>query len=130
MVRTTFRGLRAMAAYTRPAPIVCAPADKASKTRLDRLPQVRPAQTKMAATNFRPAVVSAFTMPLTPLHLRSRDMPNPPLRSIPTGLCILLLLTAGCLVTHDSHTSTTGPSVPETTFAQIQPGQTTAGWVQ
>jgi outer membrane protein assembly factor BamE (lipoprotein component of BamABCDE complex) len=37
---------------------------------------------------------------------------------------------AGCLVTSDSNQTRTGNYISDTTFDQIQPGKTTAGWVQ
>ena len=36
----------------------------------------------------------------------------------------------GCLITHESETTHKGTSVAPATFAQIQPGKTTIGWVQ
>jgi SmpA / OmlA family len=55
-----------------------------------------------------------------------------PLRSIfpVIALCFCLIPATGCLVTENSHRSTSGTDVPESTFTQIQPGQTTVGWVQ
>ncbi|HEX8521045.1 MAG TPA: outer membrane protein assembly factor BamE [Tepidisphaeraceae bacterium] len=42
----------------------------------------------------------------------------------------LSLALAGCLVTSNSRTSTSGNYVPESTFDRIEPGKTTAGWVK
>ena len=41
-----------------------------------------------------------------------------------------LLALTGCLVTSDSKTSTSGNFVPEQTFEKIEPGKTSASWVQ
>ena len=46
------------------------------------------------------------------------------------GVCFLILLTTGCLVTSESKTSTSGNFVPAETFDRIKPGETTASWVQ
>ena len=45
-------------------------------------------------------------------------------------LTALLLSCAGCLISSSSSQRTTGNYVSDTTFSQIQPGQTTVGWVQ
>jgi hypothetical protein len=45
-------------------------------------------------------------------------------------LSIFLWPSAGCLVSSDTQQTHAGVNVPETTFAQIQPGKTTVGWVQ
>lgn len=42
----------------------------------------------------------------------------------------VMLMLAGCLVSSNSNTSEHGTKVPENTFEQIQPGQTTMAWVQ
>jgi hypothetical protein len=57
-------------------------------------------------------------------------MPNRPRSIVLFVLVACLLPAAGCLVTANSHRSTTGTDVPESTFSRIQPGQTTVGWVQ
>jgi outer membrane protein assembly factor BamE (lipoprotein component of BamABCDE complex) len=42
----------------------------------------------------------------------------------------LLVGLSGCLIGSDSHETRTGTDVSENTFAQIEPGKTTIGWVQ
>jgi outer membrane protein assembly factor BamE (lipoprotein component of BamABCDE complex) len=42
----------------------------------------------------------------------------------------ILISLAGCLVTSNSKTTTSGNYVPEQTFERIEPGKTTASWVQ
>ena len=46
------------------------------------------------------------------------------------AVAVALLATAGCLFGQTSKVSKTGVDVPEGTFGQITPGQTTAGWVR
>ena len=45
-------------------------------------------------------------------------------------LLVMLLLTAGCLVSSTSHQKVSGNYVPENTFDRIKPGQTTSSWVK
>lgn len=45
------------------------------------------------------------------------------------GALLLPALTGGCLVTSTSSQHRSGNYVADTTFDQIHPGQTTAGWV-
>ena len=44
-----------------------------------------------------------------------------------SALCLIL---SGCLVTSDSKTMTKGNYVPERVFDRIEPGHTSAAWVQ
>jgi outer membrane protein assembly factor BamE (lipoprotein component of BamABCDE complex) len=43
---------------------------------------------------------------------------------------LVLLLSAGCLVTQNSETTHNGTRISSETFAQIKPGTTTVGWVE
>jgi outer membrane protein assembly factor BamE (lipoprotein component of BamABCDE complex) len=45
------------------------------------------------------------------------------------AIALLPLVAAGCLVTSNSSEHRSGNYVSDTTFSQIQPGKTTAGWV-
>ena len=44
-------------------------------------------------------------------------------------LCFLILL-SGCLITGNTTETRSGNYVAESTFSKIEPGKTTAGWVQ
>src|SRR5690242_17068379 len=46
------------------------------------------------------------------------------------SLLSLLLGGGGCLVASDNSHKRTGNYVPESTFSQIEPGKTSAGWVK
>ena len=46
------------------------------------------------------------------------------------GTAGFLLLLGGCLVSASSNEKRSGNYVADTTFSQIEPGKTTAGWVQ
>ena len=50
-------------------------------------------------------------------------------RGVLLGMLGMLAL-SGCLVSSNSHTSEHGTQVPESTFEQITPGQTTKAWVE
>jgi outer membrane protein assembly factor BamE (lipoprotein component of BamABCDE complex) len=47
----------------------------------------------------------------------------------PLACGAVLLTLSGCLVSGASSQKRTGNYVPDTTFSQIEPGKTTAGWV-
>lgn len=61
-------------------------------------------------------------MPITPGCFRSIVLP--------VFLVTVLAALSGCLISSDTHQSHAGVNVPESTFAQIEPGKTTVGWVQ
>ena len=45
-------------------------------------------------------------------------------------LLVVVSLQSGCLVSATSNEKRSGNYVPESTFSQIEPGKTSAGWVQ
>ena len=48
-----------------------------------------------------------------------------------SALCVcFLILLSGCLISGTSTQTRSGNYVAETTFSKIEPGKTTAGWVQ
>jgi outer membrane protein assembly factor BamE (lipoprotein component of BamABCDE complex) len=52
-----------------------------------------------------------------------------PFKPIALPLVALVFLT-GCLVSHSSNEKVTGNFIPQNTFDRIEPGKTTAAWVQ
>ena len=51
------------------------------------------------------------------------------IKPVAFSLLALMLLT-GCLVAHSSNQSYSGNYIPQDTFDRIEPGKTTAAWVQ
>src|SRR5437667_10504675 len=48
----------------------------------------------------------------------------------PVCICLVAALAGGCLVSATSNEKRTGNYVADSTFSQIEPGKTSAGWVQ
>jgi hypothetical protein len=61
------------------------------------------------------------------MHL---SRPHPQSLVLASLLAAFLAAVGGCLVSSDTSQTHAGINVPESTFAQIQPGKTTVGWVQ
>jgi len=58
------------------------------------------------------------------------QIPRPRSLVLASLLTVFFPAVGGCLVSSDTHQTHAGINVPESTFAQIQPGKTTVGWVQ
>ena len=48
----------------------------------------------------------------------------------PVCICLVAALAGGCLVSASSNEKRTGNYVADSTFSQIEPGKTSAGWVK